>query len=291
MAETSAIDLVVPTVGRTAELTRFLESVVGQTWEGPKRVILIDQNPDDRLAPIVHAFDDRVAVVHLRSEPGVSRACNVGFSECTAPIIGRADDDCWYLPDTLARVVDAFDKHADWDALCGITCDESGRPTQLRWDSTGGIVKRGNVFRRAIGSTLFLRSSLAGSLGEWDESFGPRLHPDGTIHGGSEDGEYILRIVARGFTMGYDPAIRIHHAEFRPVFRDSKSMRKAYYYGRDHTRLLRRYEFPRWYPAWRSAQLVAGSAVFLARGQPGRARFYAAMARGRVAEMFSDRQT
>src|SRR5262249_17122072 len=82
--------------------------------------------------------------------------------------------------------------HSDWDALCGITCDESGRPTQLRWDKTGGIVTRDNIWRRAIGSTLFLRRSLVESLGEWDESFGPRPHEDGTIRGGSEDGEYLL---------------------------------------------------------------------------------------------------
>jgi hypothetical protein len=136
-----------------------------------------------------------------------------------------------------------------------------------------------------------VRRSVADALGDWDESFGPRLHPDGTVRGGSEDGEYILRILTRGFTMGFDPGIRIYHAEFRPPFRDSKSMRKAYYYGRDHTRLLRQYGFPRWYPAWRSAQLVAGSASSLARGQAGRGRFYAAMARGRVAEMFSARHT
>jgi GT2 family glycosyltransferase len=204
-------------------------------------------------------------------------------------VIGRADDDCWYSPDTLERVVETLEEHPEWDALCGITCDESGRPTQLRWDKTGGTVTRDNIWRRAIGSTLFLKRSLAESLGDWDESYGPRTHADGSIRGGSEDGEYLLRIIDRGFTLGYDPSIKIFHAEFTPGVRDRASMRKAYYYGRDHTRLLRQYRFPGWYPAWRSAQLVAGSAYFLARGQPGRARFYAAMARGRVVEMFSDR--
>jgi glycosyltransferase involved in cell wall biosynthesis len=286
MADISAIDIVVPTFGRTVELTRFLESVVGQTWGRPVRVVLVDQNADDRLSPIIETFRDRVAILHLRSEPGVSRACNVGFAECTAAIIGRADDDCWYPPDTLARVAEAFEAHSDWDALCGITCDESDCPTQLRWDKAGGIVTRDNIWRRAIGSTLFLRRSLVELLGEWDESFGPRPHGDGTVRGGSEDGEYILRILERGFTLGYDPSIRIFHAEFTPSVHDQQSMRKAYYYGVDHTRLLRQYRYPHWYPAWRSAQLVAGAGYFLARGEPGRARFYGAMARGRLVGLF-----
>jgi glycosyltransferase involved in cell wall biosynthesis len=279
------IDLVVPTIARTVEVERFLAAAAAQTWRGPTRVILVDQNADDRLAPIVDSCRDDVDVLHLRSEPGVSRACNVGFAECTAEIIGRADDDCWYAPGTLARVAEAFAEHTDWDALCGITCDESGRPTQLRWDKTGGIVTRDNVWRRAIGSTLFLRRTLVESLGEWDESFGPRPQEDGTIRGGSEDGEYILRILERGFTLGYDPSIRIFHAEFTPSVHDQPSMRKAYYYGLDHSRLLRHCGYPRWYPAWRSAQLTAGAAYFLARGEPGRARFYGAMARGRLVGM------
>jgi glycosyltransferase involved in cell wall biosynthesis len=286
--EPADVDLVVPTVGRTVELERFLSSVAEQTWQGAVRVLLVDQNPDDRLLPIVDEFQDRVALLHLRSEPGVSRACNVGFNNSTAAVVGRADDDCWYPPDALARVAKAFEEHVEWDALCGITCDESGRPTQLRWDATGGIVARGNIFRRAIGSTLFLRRSIVDSLGEWDESYGPRPHLDGTIRGGSEDGEYILRILWRGFTMGYDPTIRIFHAEFGPSVRDRTSMHKAYFYGRDHSRLLKQYGFPRLFGWWRAIQLGVASPFFLMRGEPGRARFYAAMARGRLVGLLRD---
>ena len=97
----SSIDLVVPTVGRTVELERFLESVTAQTWRGPTRVILVDQNPDERLAPVVKANGDGVALLRVRSELGTTRACNVGFTHCTAEIVGRADDDCWYPPDIL----------------------------------------------------------------------------------------------------------------------------------------------------------------------------------------------
>ncbi|MGZ4315560.1 MAG: glycosyltransferase family 2 protein [Gaiellaceae bacterium] len=286
MSEGTEIDLVVPTFGRTAEVERFLESVAAQTWRGPTRVILVDQNADDRLAPIVEANSDRLALLRVRSEPGTSRACNVGFRHCTAGIIGRPDDDCWYPSHALDQVVEVFQAHPDWDAACGITCDESGRPTQLRWDATGGIVTRENVFQRAIGSTLFMRRSLFEAVGDWDESYGPRPDSDGTIRGGSEDGEYILRIVARGFTLGYEPAIRIFHAEFGPPVRDRASMRKAYYYGVDHSRLLRQYGFPPRYALWRAAQLFAAFGFFLVRGHAGRARFYLAMARGRLAGMF-----
>ncbi|HET8556626.1 MAG TPA: glycosyltransferase [Gaiellaceae bacterium] len=291
MPEPPDIDLVVPTVGRTLELERFLASVAGRTWPGLVRVLVVDQNPDDRLGPIVARFEEHVTVRRLRSEPGVSRACNVGFQHSTAAIVGRADDDCWYPPDALGRVVEAFDEHSDWDAICGITCNESGRPTQLRWHAASGVVTRGNVFRRALGATLFLRRPLVEALGDWDESYGPRPYPDGTIRGGSEDGEYILRILDGGFTLGYEPSIRVFHADFHPSASDRRAMNKAYFYGFDHTRLLKRYGYPWWYPAWRSAQLAAASAIFLIRGETGRARFYAAMARGRLAGLLAGVRT
>lgn len=289
VVESSALDLVVPTVGRTAEVRRFLESVASQAWNGRARVILVDQNPDDRLRSVLEAFRGRVDVLHLRSELGVSRACNVGFRQSTAAVVGRADDDCWYSSGALGRVLQSFEAHSEWDALCGITCDERGRPTQLRWDATAGIVTRRNVFRRALGTTLFMRRSLIETIGDWDETYGPRRHEDGAIWGGSEDGDYILRILERGFTLAYEPAIRVFHADFRPAVRDRSSMRKAYFYGLEHTRLLKSHRFPLWYPVWRSAQLFAGAALFLVTGRPGPARFYAGMARGRLAGLLRPR--
>lgn len=247
------------------------------------RVILVDQNPDDRLVPVVEAVAGRVDVLHLRApQLGASHACNVGFGASTADVVGRPDDDCSYMEDTIERVVGALEAQPGWSAVCGITCDDSSRPTQLRWDRAGGVVTRRNVFRRAIGSTLFVRRGALEAIGEWDETYGPRPQGDGTIRGGSEDGEYILRIIGSGLVLGYDPAIRIGHADFRPGLRDGESMRKAYVYGLDHSRLLRHCGYPRSYAGWRAIQLFAAAAVFLTRGEPGRARFYAAMGRGRL---------
>ena len=217
----------------------------------------------------------------------MSRACNVGFRHATADIVVRADDDCWYPPDALGRVVEVLEQHPDWSAVSGICCDEDGRPTQLRWDRAPGLVDRENVFRRACGVTMFMRRSVVEATGEWDESYGPRLHPDGTTSGGSEDGEYLLRAITAGLTIGFEPTIRVFHDDFRPASGDRQSMRKAYAYGVDHSRLLRQYGFSTSYAGWRSVQLVAGAGMFLAQGKPGTARFYAAMARGRVRGILS----
>ena len=236
------------------------------------------------------SFEPELSIVRIEAPSGLSRARNRALPLIAGDIVAFPDDDCWYPPDTLDRVVRAFREHLEWDALSGISCDEDGRPTQIRWDPAGGVVTRDNVFRRTIGFTLFMRRALVDAMGEWDESYGPRPHPDGTTHGGSSDGEYILRMIARGFRLVYVPSIRVFHADFRPAFRDRRSMRKAYSYGLNHSRLLRQYRFPLRYRALRSSQLIGASALFLVRGDPGRARFYAAMARGRMRGMLTPRR-
>jgi glycosyltransferase involved in cell wall biosynthesis len=280
-----AVDLVVTTVGRTAELERLLASLVEQSHRNI-RLIVVDQNDDDRLEATLAQFASELEIHHLRAEPGATRARNVGLVEASGDLVAFPDDDCWYPSDALERVVDAFREHPEWDALSGTSCDATGRLTQLRWDRSAGPITRRNIFRRAITFTLFMRRTLVESLGPWDESFGPRPGPFGTAGGASDESEYLLRALAAGFTIAYEPSIRIFHSDFTPSVGDRRSMRKAYSYGLDHSRLLKQAGFSPWYAAWRSVQLIAASALFLVRGEPGRARFYSAMARGRLVGIF-----
>ena len=67
------ISLVLATVGRTEELTNLLRSLAGQTCQSFE-LIVVDQNSDDRLVPILQGAQCGVGIKHLRSLPGLSRA-------------------------------------------------------------------------------------------------------------------------------------------------------------------------------------------------------------------------
>src|SRR5262249_46358626 len=151
--------LVVTTFGRTNELGRFLESAALQTHRS-FRLIVVDQNNDDRLDAVLASFRSDLEIRHLRTVPGATRARNIGLAEVSRDLAAFPDYDCWYPPDVLPRFVDAFREHPQWDALSGVSCDEGGQPTQLRWDRSGGLITRGNIFRRAITFTVFMRRSL-----------------------------------------------------------------------------------------------------------------------------------
>src|SRR5574340_342784 len=95
----TTFSLVLATVGRTAELERFLDALERQTCPDFE-LLVIDQNPDDRLRPILNRHRGRFEIKHTRSATGLSRARNVGLRLARGEIVAFPDDDCWY-PTTL----------------------------------------------------------------------------------------------------------------------------------------------------------------------------------------------
>lgn len=282
MAGDPSIDVLVPTVGRTEELRQLLESLVGQR---PVRcVIVVDQNPDDRLVPLVERFGTEFSLVHVREEQrGYAHALNTALRHSSADVIAVADDDCAYPGGLLEQVVSLLAAHPEWDGLAGRAADPDGTDTQLRWDRTQGPVTRRNIFRRSIGAAMFFRRRVVEAVGDFDETRGMRVRADGTLSdGGGGDSDYLLRALALGFVLSYDPTIVVHHPSYTPSFGDRTTMAKGYVYGIGHARLLKEHGYSSLFVLRRAAYVLAGSAYFALRGKPGTARFYAAMGLGRL---------
>src|SRR5439155_22180496 len=91
-----------------------------------------------------------------------------------------------------------------------------------------------------------------------------------------------LRALAVGFSLQYEPSLRVEHESPRPPFARSAYTR-AYSYGKGNERVLRDHGYPWWFVAYRVAQLVAGSGLVLFTGRFRMARFSGAMAAGRAA--------
>src|ERR1700678_3775791 len=111
--------LVVAPRWRTRELKRLLESLLAQTYK-TFEVIVADQNEDDRLAPLLQDYCERLTIKHVRSATlGHSAGSNAGLRMCSGDIGGFPDDDCWYDPDLLRRVVDMLESHPEWRGIPG----------------------------------------------------------------------------------------------------------------------------------------------------------------------------
>ena len=119
-----SFDLVVATVDRVSELERLLASLSAQTHRD-FRVLLVDQNEDDRLEPVLREqrqFD----VIRLRSERGLSRARNAAIRGVEADLVAFPDDDCVLADDLLERVAQRFAANPSLDGLTGRAVDEAG---------------------------------------------------------------------------------------------------------------------------------------------------------------------
>ena len=118
--------LILCTVNRVEVVREYFESLARQVDAPPFEVILIDQNPDERLMPIVADFQDRFPIRRYTAKPGLSRARNLGLGYAEGEIIAFPDDDCTY-PETLLKNVSDFLRQEMVDGISTLVTDKQGR--------------------------------------------------------------------------------------------------------------------------------------------------------------------
>lgn len=277
MSGAPAVSLILATVGRTAELHRFLDALAQQTFLDAE-LIIVDQNDDDRLVPLLDPIRSCMTVHHLRSPRGLSRARNIGLAASTGMLIAFPDDDCWYPADLLQQLSRRFADHPEVDGWTGMTKDANEQPSGSRWASSKNRLTKTNVWRRAMSPAIFLRRSAVETIGRFNESLGVGA---GTIWGSGEETDYLLRGLERGLQMVYDPSIVVHHPQVEMRDRSIGSTR-ARSYGMGFGWVLRRHQFPLAQVLYHWMRAMGGAAVYLARGDLDRARFSWNVALGRI---------
>ena len=198
-------DLVVATVDRTDDLARLLASLAAQEHRA-FRVLVVDQNEDDRVEPLL-ARHPELDVVHLRSARGLSRARNAALPRLEAEIVGFPDDDCSYSPTLLARVADRFRADPALDGLSGRPESQDGRVVG-RWPDTSTEITPDSVWHTANSHTMFLRRELVERVGSFDEALGLG---SGTPFSSGEETDYLVRALRGGARLAYDPSLVITH--------------------------------------------------------------------------------
>jgi glycosyltransferase involved in cell wall biosynthesis len=126
------ISLIIATMGRVEELRDLFDSLVAQSHPALD-VILIDQNRDERLAPVVAAYAPQLTLRHMRSpRPHANAARNLGLRAAIGDIVAFPDDDCTLPPGTLARVARSFGDPG-LEVLTGPAASPTGGLGSGRW--------------------------------------------------------------------------------------------------------------------------------------------------------------
>ncbi|MDB5375412.1 MAG: glycosyltransferase family 2 protein, partial [Belnapia sp.] len=267
--------LVVATRGRDTELAALFDSLLAQGGADIE-VIVVDQNADDRLAPVIAAYSPRLALIWHRS--AVANACharNLGLRLARGALVGFPDDDCLLPPGLLGRVAAGFAANPALAVLTGPAASPDGGLGSGRWRMEPGPITPANVWTSVIEFNLFLRRDIALALGGFDERLGP-----GTDFGSAEGNDLVLRAIRAGHAARYDPAQLVVHPDKRltPV-----AVERAALYGRGLGFVLRRHAMPAavWLPFL--IRPLGGIALSALRGRGLAARYYLATLRGRLA--------
>lgn len=239
--------LIVATIERTEELSLLLRSLAQQEMRDFE-LIVVDQNPDDRLSSLleewisgigrqVNSTNNSIEVKHLHCPLGVSRARNLGLMHSTGEIVAFPDDDCWYLPDTLQKVNEWFKQHPNYGILSLGSKDEMGRVSGNRWVQKECDLTKVNVFRTSATYTYFVRRPAGVITLHFDESLGPGA---GTIFGCGEDTDFLLTLMSHGIRGRFYSALYVGHP-YKPGFVDVLRARR---YGGGFGRVLVKHSLP-----------------------------------------------
>ena len=87
--------LILATLNRTGEVDYLLKTLDRQTYRNFE-LIVVDQNADDRLVPLLAPYQANFPILHLQSAKGLSRARNVALEHVSGDIVAFPDDDCAY---------------------------------------------------------------------------------------------------------------------------------------------------------------------------------------------------
>ncbi|AEF99832.1 glycosyltransferase family 2 protein [Methylomonas methanica] len=201
------ISLVLATLGRDVELLDLLKSLIFQTYRDFE-LIVIDQNTDGRIDPILERFQQCLDIRHIKVDfTGNAKARDYGIALARGQIIAFPDDDCVYDKDVLEQVVIEFVKRRRLAILVVGSYDFSDTRFSIGVNS-----RKARYFSRlnmmGVEFTQFFALDRVDRRQFYlDHDFGI-----GSKYSGAEGFELLYRLLRAGNQAFYTPNIKIHHA-------------------------------------------------------------------------------
>ena len=231
--------LIVATLGRSVEVTRLFESFLKQSYKNFE-VIVVDQNPDNRVFDIYTQYKTRMSIQYIHTnQKGLSHARNLGLRCNLSDIIAFPDDDCWYPDDILEKVNRIFEE-TDVDCVTGRPVDSDRKLLVNNFLNDNTVLNFRNVWRGGISFTIFMQRKVVQSVGLFDEKLGVGA---GTPYGSGEETDYLIRALVQNYTIKYTPDLVIFHPR-KTAKGDVKEFNRALLYGGGMGYVLNKHNYP-----------------------------------------------
>jgi glycosyltransferase involved in cell wall biosynthesis len=182
MVDSSAIvkpdvTVLMPVYNGERHLAAAIDSILSQTHRNFE-FLIVDDGSTDRSAEIAAACrDDRIRVIRLGRNRGLSAALNEGLAAAGAPRIARQDADDISEPDRLARQLAFMDEHPNVALLGtqGTVIAEDGRVNGVVSRPVGRDSMRWfSIFDNPfIHTSVMFRTAVARDAGGYDAAYDP----------------------------------------------------------------------------------------------------------------------
>jgi len=256
------LSLITCTLGRRDKLLRLLQSLRLQDPE-LFELILVDQNPPGFLDEAIEPFKSQYAITHLHTAKGLSLGRNQGLLRAQGVLVAFPDDDCWYRPHTLFRVISLFLEHRDLDFITGRTCDASNVPSLSPTLETAARIGRNNYLVCGNSNSIFARMKALRRIGGFDERLGVGA---ATPFQSGEESDLVLSAMAAQMKLAYFPALVVHHDQVDNANANAYVSR-AKNYGAGYGAILRKHRFGHGYVCFRVLRTMARSLLHVTQLQ------------------------
>lgn len=198
---TPQVSAVLATHNSAADVTATLQSIVRQTMDCIREIVVVDDASTDDSRDVVTGFGDpRIRLVSLKSNQGVSRARQIGMEAARFDWIAFNDADDVWLDDKLERQFALLHAHPEAIACVGGS-GRLHRDGRRQWRASCGrwqwcpeenpSASAPPFFRPVLDGHVYLQSLVVRREAALTESFKPEL----TL---MQDQDYLLRLGRHG---------------------------------------------------------------------------------------------
>jgi len=217
------ISIIIPTIGRSAQLEALLHSITCSTYKHYE-IIIIDQNQTGIADDVMLKYNDILPIQHIKVNfTGAARARNYGLQYANGQYLFFPDDDSELFPETLALFIDSL-KSTGADVLFGKCVDRTLKNSVGVFSDKSGYLSLKRHEKMFIEATMFIKKETFSKF-LFDESFGI-----GTFYGAEEAYDLVLRMLHEKVIIFYTPEVKIYHPQKVINHFNESEIRRAFSY-------------------------------------------------------------